>query len=103
MPDRFLRIFGHELLQLGFRILVLEKSFAGAPEDACELGPRIRSAHVHDPHCFNPRPWRLDIEQVRGLADLNASPESLLGGYEEMLVERISIDGDFDPLSAPGN
>src|ERR1700747_1986486 len=39
----------------------------------------------------------------RGLTALDAAPELLLGRQEKMLVERIAVDRDLDPLSAAGD
>ena len=41
---------------------------------------------------------RLDAEQARGLAALDAAPEFPLGGDDEVLVERIGMGRDLDPL-----
>ena len=41
--------------------------------------------------------------RARGLAPFDAVPELLLGGKQQMLVERIGWDCHFDPLPAPGN
>ena len=48
-------------------------------------------------------PWRLDAKQMRGLAGLDAAPELLLGGEQEMLVERVGGNCHLDPLSAAGD
>src|SRR5262245_8191949 len=58
-----------------------------------ELGPGVGRAHVDDPHCGEPRPGRLDAEQARGLAALDAAPEFFLGSEQQVLVERIGVDG----------
>src|SRR5216684_2413438 len=41
MPDRLLGILGHQLLQLGFRRFMIEKSCAGLAEDAGKFRPGI--------------------------------------------------------------
>ena len=44
------------------------------------------------------------IPNKRGrLTALDAAPEFLLGGEQEVLVERIGRDGDLDPFAAPGD
>jgi hypothetical protein len=49
------------------------------------------------------RAGRLDPEQVRGLASLDAAPELLLCGEQQVLVERIGRNGHLDPLAASGD
>jgi len=39
-------------------------------------------------------------EQERRLAALHAAEEFLFGGEEQMLIERIGVDGHFDPFAA---
>ena len=46
---------------------------------------------------------RFGAEQGRGLAALDAAPEFPLGGDDQMLVERIGVGLDLDPLAAAGN
>ena len=53
MTNRFLRIFGHELFQLGLGVLVLQEGRMGAAEDTGEFRPRIRGAHVDDAYGLN--------------------------------------------------
>ena len=49
------------------------------------------------------RPRRLDAEQMRGLAALDAAPELLLGRQQQVLVERIGRNGHFHPFAAAGD
>ena len=79
MADRFLSVLGHQGLEFGLGILVLEVSLARAPKHAREFRPGIGTAHVDDPHRFDPRAGRLDSKQSRGLAILDAAPEFFLG------------------------
>ena len=46
---------------------------------------------------------RLDTEQARGLATLDAAPEFSLRGDDEVLIERIGMSADLDPFAAAGN
>src|SRR5262249_12215520 len=73
MADRFLGVLGHKGLELCLGILVLEVSLARAPEHAREFRPGVGCAHVDDPRRFDPGARRLDSEQSRGLAILNAA------------------------------
>ena len=103
MTSGFLGILWHELLQLGLGILVLQDGRMGAAIDAGELRPGIRGAHVNPTDRFDPDLRRFREEQARGLTGLDAAPELFLGREQEMLVERISGNGKFDPLAAAGN
>jgi hypothetical protein len=62
-----------------------------------------RGGHVDDFDGGQPRSRGLDAEQDRGLAALHAAPELLLGGQQEMLVERIGMHRDLDPFAAAGD
>ena len=103
MTDRFLGILRHQSLQLGLGTLVLKKGWSGAAEDSGKFGPGVRGAHVNNSDCLDPGLRRLDTEQARGLAALDATPELSLGGDDEVLVEWIGMSGDLDPFAAPGN
>src|SRR5215212_4786580 len=50
-------------------------------------------------HRFDASPGRLDAEEARGLAGLDAAPELLLGGEQKVLIERVGVDLDLDPLA----
>src|SRR3954451_10330560 len=54
VTDRFFRVFRHELLQICFGSLVLDKGGPGAAEGTCKLGPGIRAAHVNNADCRKP-------------------------------------------------
>ena len=71
---------------------MLKVGRTGTAKNAGEFSPGVGKTHIDDPHCLDPRPGRLDPEQVRGLASLDAAPELLLGGQQQMLVERIGGD-----------
>src|SRR6516165_8447942 len=87
VADRLLGIFRHQALQFGLGSFVLEKGIASRPEHGCELGPCIGRAHVDNSHRLDARSRWLDIKEVRGLAALDAAPEFLLSGQQEVLVE----------------
>src|SRR5262245_55834263 len=48
MPDRLLGVLRHQRLELALGALVVEKSLPGVAEERCELGPRVRRAHIDD-------------------------------------------------------
>src|SRR5262245_6866822 len=79
MPERFLSVLRHQCFELTLSALVLQECLTGDAEKACELGPRVRRAHVYDADRFNSRPRRLRIDQVWNLAELHTAPELLLG------------------------
>ena len=72
-------------------------------KDRGKLRPGIGGAHIDNAHRLDPRPRRLDAEQARGLAALDAAPEFPLGGDDQVLVERIGMGRDLDPLAAAGD
>ena len=82
---------------------MLEKGLPGAAEDAGKFRPGIRGTHVDNPDRFDARLGRLDPEEARGLAALDAAPELPLGRDDQMLVERIGMGGDLDPFAAAGD
>src|SRR5215204_2097255 len=63
-----------------------------------ELGPGVGLAHVDRPHSFDPCPGWLNAEEARGLAGLDAAPEFLLCREQKVLIERVGVDLDLDPL-----
>src|SRR5438132_656592 len=103
MPDRLLGVLRHQRLELALRALVVEKGFSGVAEECCELSPRVRRAHIDNADGLDARPWRLDAEEARGIAVFDAAPEFLLCGQQEVLVEWISGDRNFNPLAAAGD
>ena len=90
MPDGLLGVLRHQGLELAFCPLMVEKGLAGVAEQRGELGPGIRRAHIDDADGLDPWPRRLDAEEARGLAVLDAAPEFLLRGQKKVLVERIA-------------
>ncbi len=103
MPDGLLSIFRHEAFQFGFGLLVFEMRRSSPRKDPSELRPGVRRAHVDDAHRFDARPRRLGAEQDRGLAILDAAPEFPLSSENEVLIERIGMGLDLDPLAASGD
>src|SRR5262249_26138207 len=83
VPKRLLGVLRHEPLEFGFGFFVLEKGLAGAAENRRELGPRVRTAHIDDADRCEPRSCRVDAEEPRGLARLNAAPKLPLRCDEE--------------------
>ena len=80
MPNRHLGIFRHQALQFGLGLLMLEMCLVSSRKDRGELRPSVRRTHVDNPHGFKPRFGRLDTEQLRLFATLDAAPEFALGG-----------------------
>src|SRR5262249_21062446 len=74
MPDRLLGVLRHQRLELALRALVVEKGLPGIAEECCELGPRVRRAHIHYADGLDARLWRLRHDEVRGFAGLDAPP-----------------------------
>ena len=70
---------------------------------AGEFRPGIGRTHVDNAHRLDARLRRLDAEQGRGLAALDAAPEFPLGGDDEVLIERIGMGLDLDPFAAAGD
>jgi hypothetical protein len=81
---------------------MLEVGRPRSPKAGSELRPGVRDAHVNNAYCLDPRPWRLDAKEARRLSGLDAPPKLLLGGQEQVLVERIRCDRGRDPLPTAG-
>ena len=75
---------------------VREKTAANSAQAFEELMSTMRTASMRGLR-------RLDAEQGRGLATLDAAPELPLGGNDEVLVERIGMGLDLHPLAAAGD
>ena len=103
MADRLLGIVGHQALELGLGLFVLEISRPGPRKDRRKLRPGIGRAHIDNAHRLDARLRRLDAKQARWLATLDAAPEFPLGRNDQMLVERIGMGLDLDPLAAAGD
>ena len=74
---------------------------AGPPAPERLPTPGVRT--IDDPYRFDPWPRRFNAEEARGLATLDATPELLFRGEQEVLVERIGGNSDLDPFAAPGD
>src|SRR5450631_2475426 len=72
VAECLLGVLRHQPLELGLGLLVVEKGRPGRAEYRCELRPGVGLPHVDDPNRLDPRPWRFDPEQARGLAELHA-------------------------------
>src|SRR5262249_53394887 len=103
MANRLLGVLRHPRPDLALRPLVVEKCFAGVAEERCELGPRVRRAHIDNPDGFNARPRRLGHDEVRDLAGLNAAPELLFRRHQNGEIERVHRNSDLDPFAAAGD
>src|SRR5262245_50082337 len=64
MPDRLLGVLRHQRLELALRALMVEKGFPGVAEERCELGPRVRRAHIDNADGLNAGARRLGIDQM---------------------------------------
>jgi hypothetical protein len=73
-------------LELELSPLVLEEGGAGRAEHAGEFRPGAGSAHVNDADRFDPRSRRLNTEQTRRLAVLDAAPKLLFRGQKHLRV-----------------
>src|SRR6516225_11852685 len=102
MTGRFFRFLRHQSFQLRLRPLMIHKGSPGVAEQIGKFGPRIRSAHIHNPDRFEPWSWRLDAKEARGLAALDTAPELPLRSDNQMLVQWIRMGGDLDPFAAAG-
>src|SRR5580700_6161535 len=80
MPSRLLGILRHQILQFGLGLFMFEVRRTGPRENRSKLRPRIGGAHVDDTDRFDPWLRRLDSEQSRRLAALDAAPELALRG-----------------------
>src|SRR4051794_20834492 len=75
-----LRILGHQGLELALSPFMVEEGLAGVPEQTGKFAPGVRGAHVDNADSLNARSGRLGVDQVRGLAGLDAAPELLFRG-----------------------
>ena len=103
MADRLLGIFGHQALEFRLGLFVFQVGRASAGKDCSKIRPGVRRAHIDDPNRCDARLRRLDPEQGRGLPTLDAPPELALSGDDQVLVERIGMDLDLNPLAAAGD
>ena len=96
----FLGVLGHQPFQLRLGALVFEEGGAGRAEQARDFGPGIGFAHVDDPNCLDPRRGWFDAVRARLLPSLDAAPETLLAGQQEVLVQPTRVDTPSSPWSA---
>src|SRR3954451_1976748 len=83
MPNRFLGVLRHQLLQLGLGGIVFSMGAAGLTKHGGEFGPVIGCAHVDESDRLHLCPGRLDPEQARGFAGFDAAPKLRLGGKQQ--------------------
>src|SRR6202167_5116322 len=102
-PDLLMRVLRHQPFEFGLGLFVLRMVRLGAGKNASEFRPRIRGTHVDHPYRIDPGFRWLQAEQARALAILHAPPELPFRGHDEVLMERIGVDLDLDPLAAAGN
>jgi hypothetical protein len=86
-PNSLLGILRHQRFELGFGPLVVEECATGAVEERRELCPGVRCTHIDNADGLNAGAWRLDPEEDRGIAALDAAPEFLFRGQKEVLVK----------------
>src|SRR6516162_966137 len=103
VTDRLLGIFRYQALQLGLGLLMVEMRLVGLREDRGELRPSIGRSHIDNTHGFKPRFWRLDPKQLGLFAALDTAPEVALRSDDEMLIQRIGMGEDLDPLPSSGD
>src|SRR5277367_1309255 len=100
MPNRFLGVLWHESPKLSLGPLMFEIGRSGLGKGCRELRPGIGRAHVDNANGIHLWLWRIDPKQLRHLAALNAAPELPLRRHDQVLVERISMGQNLDPLPA---
>ena len=60
-------------------------------------------AHIDDANRLDPGLWRLDAKQLWFFAVLDTAPELPLSGDDQVLIERVGMGQDLDPLPSPGD
>src|SRR6266567_8716474 len=103
VADTLLGVLREEGLEFRLGPFVFAIGLASPQEDAGELGPAVRGAHVDHPDGFDARSRRLDPEQAGRFPGFDAAPELFLGREKEVLIERVGRDGDLDPLAPTGD
>src|SRR5450755_16104 len=86
VAEGFLGILRHQDFEFGFGPFMVQEGCAGLAKYPCQFGPGIGCAHINDAHRCDPRPWRFDPIEARGLATLNTAPELLFRGQQKVLV-----------------
>jgi hypothetical protein len=103
MSDGLLRVLRYQGLQFRAGTFMLEVNRVGSGIERREFRPGVGGAHIDNTDRLDARFWRVDPKQARRLATLDAAPERLLGGNDEVLVERIGANFDLYPLAAASN
>lgn len=95
-PKTSLASSGNELLEFSLGTLVLRIACRVPPLDVRELCSGIGLAHIDDTDGFQAGLGRFDTPKPRLIRAHHASPEGLLGGQNQVLVEGIRPDGRLD-------
>ena len=103
MADGLLRVFRHQALKLRLGLFVFEMGRSGPREDCRKLRPGVRRAHIDNANGLDAWLRWLDSEQGRGLTVLDTAPELPLSSDDQVLVQRIGMGRDFNPLAAAGD
>src|ERR1700683_3893654 len=99
VAGRFFHVFRHQGFELGLGPLMVDERRAGCAEEAGELSPGIRVAHIDHPNRFDARPRRFDPIGPRCLARLDTAPEPPLRRHQKVLVERVGGYGHLDAFA----
>src|ERR1700679_2193530 len=103
MPDRLLGILGHQTLEFSLGLLMFEMSRPCLRKDRGELAPRIGRVHIDNTDGLDLRLWRIDAKQLWWLTVLDTAPELPFLRHDKMLIERIGMSQNLDPLPSPGD
>src|SRR6516162_10770990 len=103
MPRGFLRILWHKGLKLRLGAIVVERSRPGFSLQIGKLRPGIGAAHVENSDRLESRLGRLDPEEVRRLATFDTTPKLPFRGQQQVLVERVGMNCQFNPFAAAGD
>ena len=103
VAGRFLGIFRHQFLEVGLGAFVLLMGGSGPAEGSANSAQELE-ALISTIRTASSRGRGGSTPNSRGsFAALDAAPELLLRREEQMLVQRIGMDGHFDPFAAAGD
>ena len=100
-PTASLASSGTSFFRSALAAFMLLVGRAGPAVGSGKLSPRVRGAHIDNTDGFQPGFGRLHSKQPGRLSAHHAGPELLFGGKEKVLVQRVGMDGHFDPLPSP--
>src|SRR5258708_4843484 len=103
MADGFLGIFRNQFLEIGLDAFMFLKGGTGPSKGSCEFCPAVGSGHIDDADRRQPWSWRFDPEQPRRFTALDAVPDLFLGGGQQMLIERLDMNGELALFAAAGD